>query len=363
MRIVLLVIVVALVALWMSRRKNEPETIQAARHTGAPDEGEDKALAKRDRRAVAAGLLPRERIGTKSGRTFDPRIPPVVAAAVRGDWVPGAELLRVVDGKWAERSEVVAHLEGVAAEDDAFLVAWEEALPDDPDAALVRAASTVTLAWKIRGAKRATHTSREQFAGFHETLDRARAETARAAELNPRDPAPLVHEIALALGLGYPHARMRELWDRLVALDPHHFHGHKLALQYWCAKWRGSRELALEFAEKAARGAPPESLLAVLPLMALFEHEDDHENPYTNPVALEWTEAAREAVAGAPDSWRSRETRHLVGYFLARQERYAEALEQFRQVDDEIGFLPWSYYADPAEPYTRLRDRALRKAG
>jgi hypothetical protein len=366
MRIVVLLVLVACVAVWMSRRKKEPEAVQAERHLAVREEGEDKTLTRRDRRAVAAGFLPRERIGTKSGQTFDPRIPPVVEAAVRGDWEPGAALLAAVGEEWADRSEIVVHLSNAAAEEDGFLVAWEEARPGAPDAALVRAASTITLAWSIRGAQRASATSRERFAGFHETLGRARAELARATELNPGDPTPPVHELALALGLGYGRERMREIWDRLVARDPHHFYGHQLALQYWCEKWHGSRELALEFAEKAARGAPAESLLAVLPLIALFEHADgsqkEQEETLASPSAIEWTDAARAAVADAPDSWRARQVRHLVGYFLVWQDRYAEALEQFRRVDDEIGCLPWSYYADPRDRYTSLRDLALRKA-
>ncbi|MFE1879685.1 hypothetical protein [Streptomyces diastatochromogenes] len=35
---------------------------------------------------------------------------------------------------------------------------------------MVRAQSTVYLAWKLRGAKKAKYTTQEQFQGFHRTL-------------------------------------------------------------------------------------------------------------------------------------------------------------------------------------------------
>ncbi len=47
---------------------------------------------------------------------------------------------------------------------------------------------------------------------------------------------------------------------------------HLAALHYWCEKWHGSRDLAYSFAEAAAARAPKGSLLAAMPLFAVFEH-------------------------------------------------------------------------------------------
>ena len=59
----------------------------------------------------------------------------------------------------------------------------------------------------------------------------------------------------------------------IIARAPHHYEAHFSALQYWCAKWRGSEKLATEFAERAAANAPLGGLLTVLPLIAHFEHD------------------------------------------------------------------------------------------
>ncbi|MCZ9338231.1 hypothetical protein NGM37_10630, partial [Streptomyces sp. TRM76130] len=87
---------------------------------------------------------------------------------------------RGIGRDWDRRSMAVSFLGGLAAEDDTWLLAWEATRPDDPDAAVVRAASTVSVAGQLRGAKRAEHTTEEQFAGFHRMLRRSRDEIARA---------------------------------------------------------------------------------------------------------------------------------------------------------------------------------------
>lgn len=96
-------------------------------------------------------------------------------------------------------------------------------------------------------------------------LERSCEEIGRAAALNPDDPTPYITEIWGALGLGYPHSRMGRLWTEITARAPHHYEARFSALQYWCAKWRGSEELATAFAERAAANAPLGGLLTVLP--------------------------------------------------------------------------------------------------
>ncbi|GAA2735617.1 hypothetical protein [Streptomyces nogalater] len=327
----------------------------------SPDDDGDAEAARAAKAAARLGLLPAERQNTDLAAPLPEPWTAALAAVRGGDWQPAADLLAAVGRDWERRSALAYLLADLAAEEDAWLLAWEAARPDDPDAAVVRARSTVILAWRIRGAKQAKYTSQEQAEGFHRTLTAARGEIARAAALNPDDPTPFVAEIWVALGLGYPNARMDELWTELTSRAPHHYEAHFSALQYWCAKWRGSERLAREFAERAAAGAPLGSLLTALPLIAHFEHDesDDTEADNTPEMRARVEAALADAAAADPSHPRLPELRHLLAYYLHLQGRDEAALEQFKLVDGHVNALPWRYRGDMADYYCRVRDTAV----
>lgn len=293
--------------------------------------------------------------------------------AVReGRWEPAAALLAAIGQDWERRSWFAYLLAERAAEDDGWLTSWEQTRRDCPDAAVVRARSTVVLAWRVRGGKRARHTSREQFAGFHRVLEQSRTDIERAAKLNPADPTPHIAAIWVALGLGAPRAEMDRIWAEVTARAPHHYEAHFSALQYWCAKWRGSRTLAVSFAERAAASAPAGSLLTAFPLIAFYEHEDEDvdghgagepEDVDSEAMRRRVDDALRDVAAADPAHPRLAELRHLLAYFCLLQGRVTEAAENFRLVDGHIGALPWRYMAgDKAEHFCDMRDIALRGA-
>ena len=316
--------------------------------------------------SAALGLLPQDQQNTKAAGPTPAVLTAAVAAAEAGDWKPAAALLQDTGKDWERRAVAVARLATAAAEDDTWLLAWESEHPDSPDAAVLRARSTVFLAWNIRGGKRARYTTGEQFDGFHRTLERSREENARAAALSPDDPIPYVGEIWTALGLGLPHAHMDRLWDRLTALAPHHYEAHFGALQYWCAKWRGSHEQARDFAAPAAASAPLGSLLTAFPLIAWFEHYHDGDTPQdafrTTEVTALVDAALSDAAVAPADHPRLPEVRHLLAYFLTMQDRDEASVEQFRLVDGYVDALPWRYDPDPAKEYCRLRDITVANA-
>lgn len=333
---------------------------------GAPESG---GSARAEREARALGLLPASRQNTMLAAP-DPELErALVAVSARGDWEPAARLMAATRERrdWSRRSRYAVALGEVAAEGDGmWLEAWEAALPQDPDAAVVRASSTVSLAWLLRGGAWAKDTSAERFAGFFEVLPRSRGEIARAAELCPEDPTPYVIEIYTALGLNYPHKKMHRIWQEITDRAPHHPRAHRSALQYWCAKWHGSEELAVRFARVAAESAPPGALLRTLPLLAWWEHHDDKAKArdYRAPELVALVDAALADVAAArPDHPDLPSARHLLAFFLTRQGRFEAALEQFRLVDGYVGAFPWGSYADPAAVYCHWRDKAVRGAG
>ncbi|WP_433449857.1 hypothetical protein ACQPXS_15725 [Streptomyces sp. CA-142005] len=288
-------------------------------------------------------------------------------AAARGHWELAASLFADAGQDWERRSLYSNRLGYLAAwKSDRWLKAWQEARPGDPDAALVVAHTRVQYAWKLRGAALARHTSQCQFDGFHRELLASQDEVERASALCPDDPSPLVAEIWRALGLGYSNEQMNRLWSEITSRAPYHCEAHYSALQYWTAKWRGSKKLAQEFAEKAAAGAPPGSLLTVLPLIAWFEsHALELGDPgFRSPRVRALVDTALADVALAdPNHPRLPEVRHLLGYFLYRQGRYRAAREQFRQVDGFTDALPWQYVGRLKPLYYRaVRTKTARKA-
>lgn len=331
------------------------------------DDAEATEAAEAAQAAEKFGLLPAERQNTDLAAPLPAEWTAALTAVRGGDWRPAADLLAAIGRDWERRSALAYLLADRAAEEDAWLLAWEAERRDDPDAAVVRARSTVILAWKLRGGKKAQYTTREQFDGFHRTLTGAREEIARAAALNPDDPTPHIAEIWVALGLGYPNAEMDKLWAQITARAPHHYEAHFSALQYWCAKWRGSQRLAFEFAERAAADAPLGSLLTALPLIAHFEHDDSEDTAADNtPEMLARVEAAlQDAAAADPSHPRLPELRHLLAFYLHLQDRDEAALEQFKLVDGHVNALPWRYRGDMAGYYCRVRNtvvQAVREA-
>ncbi|MFE9850086.1 hypothetical protein ACFYPN_14920 [Streptomyces sp. NPDC005576] len=283
------------------------------------------------------------------------------AAARRKQWEPAARLMGGTGEDWERRalySDVLGRVAAYAG--DEWLRAWEAARPGDPDAAVVRVRARISYAWKLRGAMRANVTSRAKFARFHQALWDSREDVVRAARLNPADPTPFVAEIWMAMGLNYPNRDMHLLWQEITERAPHHFGAHASALQYWCAKWHGSKRVVRNFAEKAAENAPAGSLMAALPLIAWFENNDEDlpASAYRASSVRVMVDAALADVAAAPqDHPQLPYVRHILGYFLFRQGRYREARAQWRHVDGFLNGLPWRY---APSPYDVLRYRALR---
>ncbi|MFE2063698.1 hypothetical protein ACFXDH_15015 [Streptomyces sp. NPDC059467] len=314
------------------------------------------------------GLVPAAQLDKRFAGP-DPEADAVAAAALAGDWRQAAAYLAGAGRDWDLRWYRLGILTHAAVEDDAWLKAWRTEYPGDPSAVLVHADALVSLAGKVRGALLAKHTTAEQFEGFHRLLAEALPACQEAAWMAPEDPCPWIAQISIALGLGWSHDDFRALWAEITARDPHHFGAHMSALQYWCAKWRGSHELMYAFAEQAAASAPAGSLLPVLRLRALMEHADrDLKSPvYSQPFVQGAVDATLDAVDRTPAGHhRLPVVRHLLAYTLFQTDRYAEAVEQFKAIGGYIGSPPWTYSADPVKAFVFARTNtfvAWEKAG
>ncbi|MFD7917543.1 hypothetical protein ACFV30_43940 [Streptomyces sp. NPDC059752] len=314
---------------------------------------------------VALGFVPEDELDTDNALPVSPEQTAAVAAVKAGDWEAGAAYLEAAGQDWEERWQRMRPLSELAAEDDAWLLAWRAARPSDPSAALVNADTGVLVAWNVRGSARARHTTQEQFRIFRELLLKAQEQAREAQRLaDPADPVPYMVEQSISQGLGYSHEEYQQLWSQITKRDPKNLSAHTNAMQYWSQKWRGSHETALAFARECAAGAEPGELLSVLPLIAYIEqelHESDlkPETFFKEPEVIAAVDAALVDLAAAdPQDWRSIRLRHPLAWFLFWQDRDAEAVEQFRHIDGHIGAMPWRYW--PKSRYVHARDWAVR---
>lgn len=140
---------------------------------------------------------------------------------------------------------------------------------------------------------------------------------------------------------------------------------HIAALHFWCEKWHGSREEADRFATAAAARAPQGSLLAALPLFAVYEHLPEVnlvQGFYRSQVVTKAVEGAMFAVhAARADDPMLAHVRHLLVLFLVRMERWSEAMNQLVHIDGHVGALPWTENSDPAAEYTVYRALAVMR--
>jgi hypothetical protein len=238
----------------------------------------------------------------------------------------------------------------------AWLRAWRAESPKDAGGAQVHAEFLVQQAWR---------SSTAGTDDFRIILEEARTVCGEAALLAPGDPVPYIVELAVARGLGYTHEQFDQVWAKVIDRAPAHMGAHLAALHYWCEKWHGSREEADHFATTAAARAPQGSLLAALPLFAVYEHIPDVvlvRDFYESAVVRKAMEGALFAVhAARADDPMLAHVRHLLILFLVRSQRWAEAMNQLVRVDGHTGALPWTHSGDPAAEYTVYR--ALAVAG
>jgi hypothetical protein len=237
-----------------------------------------------------------------------------------------------------------------------WLRVWRAEQPKDAGGAAVHAEFLVQQAWR---------TSTPGTDEFRIIMEEARAAGGDAALLAPGDPIPYIVELSVARGLSYPRAEFEQLWLKILDRDPAHMGAHLAALHYWCEKWHGSRELATSFAEAAAARAPQGSLLAAMPLFAVFEHLPEVNlvrGFYQSEVVTKAIHGALHAVHSArPDDPMLAHVRHLLVFFLVRAERWGEAMNQLIHIDGHVGALPWTLSPDPAAEFAVYR--ALAVAG
>ncbi|MGA5816506.1 hypothetical protein ACPC54_01390 [Kitasatospora sp. NPDC094028] len=318
---------------------------------------------------AAYGLPPRAQLNAHRAGPPPTHSPKEIQAVVRdargGDWRAAAAFVEAAGQDWDERWSRHELLRQLAEESEAWLDTWLKARPEDGTAATVRADLLLHRAWAIRGAAFAHDVPAVRMARFMVQLNAAVEAARQAAALAPEDPGPWVVMVTAARGLRYDREEFRPLWKELVARAPHHYEGHGQALQYWCAKWAGSDELMLEFAERAVRAAPAGSPLAAVHLHALREltlRRGLSALP-SSRAAKDLLETVARSLNQVPDDAHDMYgLRHRLAQYLLQARRYDAALEQFRRIGPWCGAQPWTDERDPVAAFDLARGIAALRS-
>ncbi|MCH5672980.1 hypothetical protein [Streptomyces gilvus] len=289
----------------------------------------------------------------------------VAHAAGSGDWRSAASYVEGAGRDWDERWSRLELLVHLADKDDAWLRDWRAAEPKDCVAATVHAQLLLQGAWSVRGTGYAHTVSPDLMSRFRALLRETMDAAEKAATLDADDPGPWVVMITAARGLRFEHDRFQRVWLELFKRAPHHYMGHRQALEYWCAKWAGSHKLMMDFAERAVHRAPAGSPLAGIYLHALDElasRPRDATLPST-PAAKEMLESIAHSFDQVIDDYeRLPRLRHLLAHYLVEAQCYDTALEQFRRLGPWCGAEPWTRHRSPARAFDLTRGIAARRS-
>jgi hypothetical protein len=280
-----------------------------------------------------------------------------------GHWRAAAAYAEGAGQDWDERWLRVEFLLRLADRDDVWLRDWRAARPTDSAAATVHALLLVHRAWAVRGRGYARAVPADRMAWFMVLLREAMDAAEKAAPLAADDPGPWVVMITAARGLRFEHDKFQRLWLELYKRAPHHYMGHCQALQYWCAKWAGSHQLMMDFAERAVHRAPAGSPLAGIYLLALDELTDPsgRHPAMSSPLDKDLLESvARSLDQVSEHDERLPPLRHLLADHLVRARCHETALEQFRRIGPWCGAPPWTNHRRPAVAFDLARAAAAK---
>jgi hypothetical protein len=193
---------------------------------------------------------------------------------------------------------MISDLDGVEAS-----LEWANgSYPRSPVAATALAMRYTTLGWTARTHSAANQVSSEQFSMFSRWLERSERMLVEVCAEHPRFAPAWAARITNARGLELGMSEARRRYTHLARLTEHSYPAQVQMLQFLLPKWFGTVEAATEFAQDAARAAPPGSdsgaLIALLHIerWAQLGQRDGQAHLASPAVHAELVEAASRSV-------------------------------------------------------------------
>lgn len=297
----------------------------------------------------------------------DPRIVSAAQAAVSGDLGPVSDLLAGTRrrGSWTLRSQAVEHLADQAVATPGWLAAWHEQSPEDPDLALVRAATAVTHAWDVRTTRPAEHVDRDQFDAFFSLLEDAHPLLAAAIQANPGDPVPWEWALTHARGSQRPPEVVEGCLGSMMAADPGHLRGLHQALLYVAPRWFGSEDALLSLADELTPARDDVSSPACLvPLVAVLELKTEGESrTWSSAPPERAVDAATRAEAWLAGPGRGHDlecwTRSALVWLYFVLRRVEDSYRHLQALGPRIESYPWRYFEDAEATFRHVRESVV----
>lgn len=283
------------------------------------------------------GLVP-DALVRESFPDEDPVLIRAIAGAARDEWQPAAEAMASTSTDWDRRAHVTEALAAEGARSERWLGRWRAEHPDDPDLAVLDAASWARVAKEIRG----DSDEPEHVEGSERVWRRTERVVRQAIERAPQDPTPWWTLLKVATALEFDQARFTEIWHGLETRAPQHKAAHEEALRYWRNE---SHEVMLDF---AARSGPQ------YVLRAAFLLEDDDPASWRTQLVVD---ALQELLA----TDLSNDDRGYVILALYDHNRFKEVVEHFRVLGGRADGAPWNRYDDPKGTFLQYRAGACRQ--
>lgn len=250
----------------------------------------------------------------------------------------------------------------------AWIEDWIEAEPQSYLPFLVGGSHAIRWAWLGRGTKLAKDTLPAQFQLFQRRLRKAHALLVAAIERNPDDATAWAQLITCGMGMGLGLDEARHRFAEATARHRWHIGAHHALHTQLLAKWGGSHELSLEFAEATAASAPPSSGLATLVAISHVEHwvrgDDETENHMTRPETVAALHAAADRSVRHPDyrprpGWQDDFNAFAMVFWQADQPD--AAAQMFDRIGDQVTEYPWStFYSSYPTRFAHARDESLQ---
>ncbi|MET7418674.1 hypothetical protein [Dactylosporangium sp. NPDC005555] len=231
---------------------------------------------------------------------------------------------------------------------------------------------TVQRGWGIRGTGWARNVTRQQWAGFHEHLNRAEQILIEVTAREPRQGYAWLERMIICRGISLGHDEARRRYDRLSVHHPHAYIAGYHLIQQLQPKWGGSWEKVAEFSAELLRSAPPGSigLLAVVAghMERFGAADNDAEGTalLRDPKVVAQIHAVADVTVRHPafqPGYRYHTAHDWFAMLFSLIGDHAAAAPHFRALAGRRTPL-WSEYFDkPGTAYANLRDRALGASG
>jgi hypothetical protein len=200
------------------------------------------------------------------------------------DWKAIAAFFAKIRRRIIERQHYMALLVQIISEDwptsvrhdriyCGYLDNWYQADPDNLQCRVIRLEVWIAWAWHGRGPSFAQTVTADRVELFYGRLDQAATELVETLQVVKKRDA-LVYAAAISLGTGR-NDDQTTVHTYLQAVqtsnDPASFKFHTRALQYFCEKWHGSNQEALDYARFITQQLPVGHPLACLIVQAHYE--------------------------------------------------------------------------------------------